>query len=190
MGSDLTAGKGTVPEGVIDLLRGLEGVRNAFYLDRPLRERLLEVESEGPPAFGSLSVRNEGALECLSRAHVACIVKDKTFRPPPKATVVLIDDSGREIGRELLPGEEPEKRPGQKLLWLSKDFVIYYDGRRAGHSRFVLPPVPFREVEEYPGTARVCSSSPSTLADVLVKRAAGLEDDPKLATVLIGFDLE
>jgi hypothetical protein len=170
MGSDLTAGKGTVPEGVIDLLRGLEGVRNAFYLDRSLRERLLEVE-------------------CLSRAHVACIVKDKTFRPPPKATVVLIDDSGREIGRELLPGEEPEKRPGQKLLWLSKDFVIYYDGRRAGHSRFVLPPVPFREVEEYPGTARVCSSSPSTLADVLVKRAAGLEDDPKLATVLIGFDL-
>ncbi len=172
------------------MLRGLDGVKNAFYLERPLREKLVEVESEGPPAFGPLTVRNEGALECLARAHVACIVKDKTFRPPPRATVLLVDESGREVGRELLPGEEPEERPGQKLLWLSKDFVIYYDGRRSGQVRFLLPPVPFREVEEFPGTARVCSSSPSTLADVMVKRSVGLEDDPRLATVLIGFDLE
>jgi hypothetical protein len=179
----------TILDGIIAMLEGLRGVESAFYIEDELRARLVELEASGPPAFGPLTVRNEGALECLRRAHVACIVKDKTFRPPPKPTVLLIDESGREVGRELLPGEKPEERPGQKLLWLSKDFVLYYDGEKGGQVRFVLPPIPFREVEEHPGTTNVCSSSPSTLADVLVKKAAGFEDDPKLATVLIGFDL-
>ena len=79
--------------------------------------------------------------------------------------------------------------PGVKLLRLGKDFVIFYDGKSKGEARFVLPPVPFKEVERMDVAANVISSSPSTLGDLHIKRSAGLDDDPKLATVLVGFDL-
>ncbi|MCU0860558.1 MAG: hypothetical protein MUE55_08255, partial [Thermoplasmata archaeon] len=93
------------------------------------------------------------------------------------------------IGKELIRGEQVQPKPGQRLLNLGKDFVIFYDGSRSVNARFVLPPVPFAEVEVLEGVERVVSSSPSTVGDLLVRRSAGLDDDPKLATVLIGFDL-
>lgn len=173
---------------VLHVLGSLEGVRKAFLLDDDMRRRLREIESEVHP-FGPLVVRNEGVLECLDREHVACIVKDTRLRPPPHATVVLMDEDGVVIGRELLPGDRVEEKPGVKTLYLGKDFVMFYDGRSGRNARFVLPPVPFPEVESLGFTRRVCSSSPSTVGDLHVRRGAGLEDDPKLATVLIGFDL-
>lgn len=173
---------------VLGLLDSLKGVRKSFYLTDTMRSELTEIESE-VRAFGPLVVRNEGVLECLSRDRVACIVKDASFRPPPHATVMLIDEDGAVIGRELLPGDKVEERPGVKTLYLGKDFVMFYDGRSGRNARFVLPPVPFAEVEALPFTARVVSSSPSTMGDLHIRRAAELDDDPKLATVLIGFDL-
>jgi hypothetical protein len=104
--------------------------------------------------------------------------------------VVLIDEDGVVIGRELLPGERVEEEPGRKTLYLGKDFVIFYDGRSGRNARFVLPPVPFKEVEALPFATRVCSSSPSTAGDLHIRRSAGLDDDPRLATVLIGFDMK
>lgn len=174
---------------VLRVLESLAGVRKAFLLDDGMRRRLGEIEREVHP-FGTLVVTNEGVLECLAREHVACIVKDSGFRPPPHATVTLIDEDGAVIGRELLPGDKVEERPGVKTLYLGKDFVMFHDGRSGRNARFVLPPVPFPEVEALGFASRVCSSSPSTMGDLHVRRSAGLEDDPKLATVLIGFDLE
>jgi hypothetical protein len=173
---------------VLSLLDSLKGVRKAFYLSDSMRSRLREVEAEARP-FGPLVTSNEGVLECLRRERVACIVKDASFRPPPHATVMLIDEDGTVIGRELLPGEVVEEEPGRKTLYLGKDFVVFHDGRSGRNARFVLPPVPFAEVEALPFTARVCSSSPSTMGDMYIRRSAGLDDDPKLATVLIGFDV-
>lgn len=173
---------------VLGVLSSLAGVRHAFYLDARIREELMKTEKQ-TSGFGPLVVHNEGVLECLSRKHVACIVKDKHFRPPPTQTVVLVDENGTVIGKEILPGEKVEERPGVKNLYIGKDFVIFYDGKSGRNARFVLPPVPFVEVERINGTSRVCSSSPSTLGDFLIKRNKGLPDDPKLATVLVGFDL-
>lgn len=173
---------------VLRVLGSLKGVRKTFYLDDGMRRRLKEAESEARP-FGPLVVRNEGVIECLERDHVACIVKDTGFRQPPHATVMLIDEDGAVIGRELLPGDRVEERPGVKTLYLGKDFVMFHDGRSGRNAKFVLPPVPFPEVEALGFTDRVCSSSPSTMGDMHVRRSAGLADDPKLATVLIGFDL-
>lgn len=173
---------------VLSLLDSLKGVRKSFYLSDSMRAKLKEVESDVHP-FGPLVVKNEGVLECLTRDRVACIVKDTSFRPPPRATVVLIDEDGVIVGRELLPGETVAEEPGRKTLYLGKDFVIFHDGRSGRNARFVLPPVPFAEVEAMPFADRVVSSSPSTAGDLFIRRAAGLGDDPKLATVLIGFDL-
>lgn len=172
---------------VLSLLSSLKGVKKAFYLTERMREELRAIESEVHP-FGPLIVRNEGVLECLSRERVACIVKDRSFRSPPHATVMLIDEDGVVIGRELLPGDKVEEKPGRKTLYLGKDFVIFYDGRSGRNAKFVLPPVPFAEVEALPFASRVVSSSPSTAGDLHIRLSAGLDDDPKLATVLIGFD--
>lgn len=178
----------TVKEGVLRTLSGLRGVKSVFYLDEQVRAELARIEKDFSVA-GPIAVHNEAVLECLGRQHVAVIVKDRSFRPPPCPTVVLIDDDGKVIGKELIRGEQVQPRPGERLLNLGKDFVIFYDGSRSVNARFVLPPVPFAEVETMEGVERVVSSSPSTVGDLLVRRSAGLDDDPKLATVLIGFDL-
>ena len=173
---------------VLEEVGRLKGVRKAFYLSDEQRERLVGIESERPNSLGPLKVYNEGVLECLRRSHVVCIVKDRSFRPPPAPTVVLVDEDGRVVGRELIGGERPEPEPGQKLLFLGKDFVIFYDGGKSSQTRFVLPPVRFEEVERIDGVSGVCSSSPSTDGDFYLRESAGLPDDPKLATILVGFD--
>jgi hypothetical protein len=38
------------------------------------------------------------------------------------------------------------------------------------------------------GTKNVVSCSPSPLGDVFVRAVHGLEDDPKLASIIIGWD--
>ena len=166
----------------------LKGVTKAFYLSDEQRERLAGIESERPDSLGPLKVHNEGVLECLRRRHVVCIVKDRSFRPPPAPTVVLLDEGGKVVGRELIGGERPEPEPGQKLLFLGKDFVIFYDGGKGSQTRFVLPPVRFEEVEGVEGARNVCSSSPSTDGDFYLRESADLPDDPELATILVGFD--
>ncbi len=173
---------------VLEVLSSLKGVRKAFFLDDDLRAQLEKMEKDKSSSLGPLTVHNDGVMECLRRKHVACIVKDATFRPPPAPTVVLIDESGKVIGRELIGGEKVEAVPGQKLIYLGKDFIIFYDGGRSTKTRFILPPIAFEEVERIEGTANVCSSSPSTDGDFFVREAADLPDDPKLATILVGFD--
>ncbi len=169
-------------------LSGLRGVKYTFYLTKQMRTGLGKIEKQYP-SLGPLTVQNDGVLQCLKRHHVACIIKDKTFRGPPHATVVLINEYGEVIGREILRGEKVKEGASSKTIFLGKDFVIFYGKGSGKGARFVLPPVPFREVEKIRGTSAVVSSSPSTAGDLFLRGCAGLDDDPKLASILIGFDL-
>ena len=172
---------------VLKVLSSIKGVRHAFYLSKDMRSGLARLE-RSYPSIGPLTVENDGVVACLARENVACIIKDKTFRGPPHPTVVLVNDTGEVIGRELLPGERLGAGIGRTLM-LGKDFVIFADKSGSKGARFVLPAVPFREVEEIKGTENVVSSSPSTPGDSYLRRKMGLQEDPKLASVLIGFDL-
>ena len=172
---------------VLRVLSGLRGVRQAFYLTMPMREGLERMERICP-SFGPLVVNNEGVLACMKREHVACIIKDRTFRLPPKPTVLLIDSDGHVIGHELLPGTKPRKGQ-ERAIFIGKDFVVYFEKGKGKGAKFVLPEVPFAEVEELAGVKNVVSSSPSTSGDFFLKREAGLDDDPRLASILIGFDV-
>ena len=169
------------------VLLGIRGVKHSFFLTKEMRTGLAKLERRYP-SIGPLTVDNEGILACLERKHVAAIIKDKNFRGPPHPTVVLVNDAGEVIGRELLPGEKEAKGPGRTLM-LGKDFVVFADKSASKGARFVLPPVPFKEVEDIKGTRSVISSSPSTPGDFFLRKKAGIEDDPKLASILIGFDL-
>jgi hypothetical protein len=174
---------------VLRTLSCLKGVKHSFYLDKDVRKGLARIEKAYPP-IGPLAIRNDGVLACLKKEHVACIVKDKSFRAPPHPTVLLVNEDDEVIGRELLPGERIPEREGRKTLYIGKDFVIFIGGPSGKGANFVLPPVRFLEVEKVSGVTNVISSSPSTLGDLAVRKQAGLKDDPKLATILIGFDLE
>ncbi len=173
---------------MLGVLARLKGVRHAFYLTDEIRRAVADMEKRYP-AIGPLTVHNEGVMEAVRRRHVACIIKDTSFRAPPHATVQLVDEDGAVIGKELLPGEEISPAERGKAIFLGKDFVIFADKGRGKGARFVLPPVPFREVEEIPGVRNVCSSSPSTAGDLFIRRGMRLDDDPKLASILIGFDM-
>lgn len=175
-------------DAILSLLSGLRGVSHAFYLGDEARAGLGKIE-RNYPSIGPLTVRNDGVLECLTRRHVVCIVKDKSFRAPPHSTVMLVNDRGEVLGRELLPGEKVSRKPGEKILFLGDDFVLFPSRGSGKGAKFVLPSVPFREIEDLDGAVNVISSSPSTVGDLFLRKSAGLRDDPKLASILIGFDL-
>jgi hypothetical protein len=52
---------------------------------------------------------------------------------------------------------------------------------------FVMPPVSFPEVEEF-GMLDVVSCSPSAPADMMLRQMHGHEDNPRLASILVGFN--
>jgi len=174
---------------VMRVLSRLKGVKHSLYLSKSVRSELGRIEKRYA-SIGPLTVQNDGVTKCLKREHIACIVKDKSFRPPPLPTVLLVNDKGKVIGKEMLPGQKMDEHTASKKLFLGKDFVIFYREGEGKGARFVLPPVPFREVEKIDGVEHVCSSSPSTAGDFYLRNCVGLEDDPKLATILIAFDLE
>ena len=173
---------------ILELLSSMKGTKHAFYLTKPMRTGLKKLESHYP-SLGPLTITNDGVMETLKREHVACILKDRNFRAPPHATVLLVDDDGNTIGRELLPGEKIPKEKADKAIMIGKDFVVFFKRGAGKGARFVLPPIPFAEIERFEGTVATVSSSPSTAGDYFLRRRAGLKDDPKLASILIGFDL-
>jgi len=175
-------------EEVIRLLQGMEGSVHVFKLDDVTRERVVEIESGIKAALG-ISCVNLGVQECLERENVIVVVKDSKFRPPPEPTVLLIADGGDLIlGREIFPHERKEFEDTPNVLFLSQDFIVYTDRKPKTKELFVMPPVAFPEVAELPGVKNVVSCSPSPPSDMYVRAAHGLPDDPKLASILIGFD--
>lgn len=174
---------------VLKVLKGLDGVIEAFALGPETRRQLREIET-GVKATLNIEVKNTGLDECLRREHVVGIIKDKRFRPPPEPTILLMGDNGAVLGEEILPGQRGRFEDRQNLIFLSEEFVIYTDRKAAKQEYFLMPPVSFPEIEKVHGVKNVVSCSPTALGDVLVRTSHELEDDSKLASVLIGFDIE
>ena len=175
-------------EDVLKVLSKLIGVKHSFYLTKPMKTGLAKIERHYP-SIGPLTIKNKGVAECLKRKHVACIIKDKHFRAPPHATVYLIDENDKIVGRELLLGERVSSTRERKVITIGNDFVVFFEKGTGKGAHFVLPPVPFKEIERLDGVKSVCSSSPSAAGDYFLRRLAKLEDNPKLASILIGFEL-
>lgn len=175
---------------ILKLLGALEGVRHTGIVDAGLRERLVEHESNYS-SLGPIAVDNVGVRTAAKRSRLYFIIKDKRFRPPPIATVQLVAEDGTVIGEEIIAGKKPLLSNEEKAVQLGKDFLIYYSRakEKGRNARFILPPVPFPEIEGLGFAKDVVSSSPSTLGDAELKKSIGIEDDPKLASILVGFDI-
>ncbi len=167
-------------EDILRRLRSLSGVVAAAFLDDADRDRLRLRRTPN-------AAENRGVAEVLSRTRVVCIFKDARFRPPPEPTVLLVDEVGTVLGRELVAGESPPAN--RRVAFLGKDFVLFAGARPRGPYRFLLPPVPFPELEAVGGVLHVVSASPDTPQDDYLRGRLGVPPGKEHASILIGFDM-
>lgn len=140
-----------------------------------------------------IPVINRGLEECLKREYLLLLLKNRNFRCAPNPTVLLMTDKGRILGRELISKQEKEEyQCRDDVYFLSQDFVMFKINRgsmRSGSEKqlFILPSIPFPELDLIDGFENVVSCSPSTEGDHYLKNKYNYPHDPNLATILVGF---
>ena len=172
---------------VVDFISRMAGSRHVFPLKAEAKENLIKIEESVKATFG-INCSNQGVMECLARKNIIVIIKDSRFRPPPEPTVLLVADGDMIIGKEIFPEQKAQYLDREDVIFLSDEFILFPDLRPKGKECFVMPPVSFPEVEKMAGTRNVVSCSPSPPGDMFVRGLHGLPDDPKLASILIGYD--
>ena len=187
---------------VIDTINPLRGVLDVGVLTDEVRKNVLKIEMD--KAGELIPVINMGVNECLNRDYTVAIIKNASFRPPPTATVQLVDNKGNLLGEEIVSNNQKKKyKEDEKAKFINPDFGLLKDQKdieedlktenlekNPTKQAFVLPPVQFIEVEELEDTCDVVSSSPDPLADLYLKEVFDFEDDPKLASILVGFNIK
>ncbi len=176
-------------EEVASFVGRMEGSRHVFPLMPEAKEKLMKIEESIKASFG-INCTNKGVMQCLARQNIIVIIKDSRFRPPPEPTVLLVADEDMIIGMEIFPDQKAQFLERDDVVFLSDEFVLFPNLRPKSKERFVMPPVSFPEVERMPGTRNVVSCSPSPPGDMYVRSLHGLPDDPKLASILLGYDDE
>lgn len=173
----------------LSIIKGMRGVVDAFYLDRDILEKVRQEELT-VKAVGSVDVENRGFNEALKREKVICIVKDPRFRPPPEPTVTLMSSDGKLMGVEVFPETAKNYIDRENTIWLSDGFVVFGDVTPGpgGREAFVMPPVSFPELNESNGCKDVISCSPAPTCDKMIREWHGMEDNSKLASVLVAFN--
>lgn len=166
-------------EAILDMIRRLPGVVRAELLSAADRTVLREL-------FTPASAHNRGVEEVLSREVAFCLFKAPEFRPPPEPTLLLMDEAGNVLGREIVPGRAAPE--GRRFAYLGKDFILYGDVRPEGRLQFSLPPVRFPELDRVPGIEWAVSASPDTPQDDYLKDRFGVARGNTLASILVGYD--
>ena len=75
-------------------------------------------------------------------------------------------------------------------MFLCSDFVVFTDRAQKSREYWMMPPVSFPELTKIKGVTEVVSCSPSPPSDIVIKKNYDLVDDPKLASILVGFNAE
>ena len=173
----------------LSIIKGMRGVVDAFYLDRDILEKVRQEEAT-VKAVGTVDVINEGFNQALKREKVICIVKDPRFRPPPEPTVTLMSGDGKLMGVEVFPETAKKYLGREDVIWLSDGFVVFPEvapGDGYGEA-FIMPPVSFPELNESNGCKDVVSCSPAPTCDKMIRQWHGMEDNGKLASILVAFN--
>jgi hypothetical protein len=103
---------------------------------------------------------------------------------------MLMGDDGLVMGMEIFPHQKKQYEGKENIVFLSEEFIVFLDRKPRSKECFYMPPVRFPEVEALKGAKNVVSCSPSAPGDMYLRKAHGLPDDPKFASVMIGWDDE
>ena len=183
-----------VVENAIKIIKKLKGVLDVQELSEEDKKSLLEIESGRKGDM--IPVINTGLEECMKKDFYLVVLKNEEFRSPPIPTVLLVTDKGRVLGQELISPEEKEKYQNRNdAYFLSSEFVIFKPDETTRSMQrekefFLLPSVPFPELENIEGILDVVSCSPSTTGDSYLKDKYGYPQDPHIATILVGFSIK
>jgi hypothetical protein len=175
----------------IELIKKLDGTVDVQELSDDDRKMLKQIESHRKDDM--IPVVNEGLVECLKKECCLVLLKTEEFRNPSKPTVLLITDKGRILGQELIsPNDKKRYSNNDNVVFLSDNFIIFKPDnlkRSTGIEKqlFLLPSIPFPELDNIIDIEDVISCSPSTLGDEYLKDRYNYPDDPHLATILIAF---
>jgi hypothetical protein len=171
----------------LETIKKMRGVVHAFYLDKDILGHMKDEEAK-VRSMGNITVDNQGFAQALERDSVVAIVKDPRFRPPPEPTVILVSGDGKLMGEEVFPFTAKKYTEREDVVWLSDAFVLFPLVKGDRGEIFVMPPVSFPELNESNGCKNVVSCSPAPTCDLMMRKHYDLKDDPKLASVLVGFD--
>jgi len=172
-----------IEDRVLRRLRSLPGVRVAEPLPASLRSELLHLAT---PA----AAENRGVEAVLARQYAVCLFKGRSFRGPTEPSLIMVDERGTLLGRELT-GPEDRPAPGERrAAYLGRDFVLIPGVRPYGRLRFVLPPLPFPELEGMGLLERVVSGSPDPPQDERLCEYFHIERSKDLASILVGYDVK
>ncbi|MBR0271071.1 MAG: hypothetical protein IJQ68_03645 [Methanobrevibacter sp.] len=180
-------------QGILKLLSSLDGVLGVFELSKRDILNVIDIESQRSEEL--IPVFNQGIQECFKRDCSVVIFKKGFFRPPPSPTLLLIFD-GEVLGHDIFTDSEKEKyRDDEDVKFLSDDFIIFKDvlhnhNLEKGNEYFVLPPVPFPELDGFDNISEVISSSPSTQSDEYLKEEYGYGQDSSVATIFVSFNFK
>ena len=94
------------------------------------------------------------------------------------------------MGVEVFPETAKNYMDRENTIWLSDGFVVFGDVTPGpgGREAFVMPPVSFPELNESNGCYDVISCSPAPTCDKMIREWHGMEDNSKLASVLVAFN--
>jgi hypothetical protein len=175
----------------LEIIKGMRGVREAFYLDKEILEKVKAEELTVTSPGTGTAVNNIGVTEALKRDKVICIIKDPRFRPPPEPTVILKCSDGQILGVEVFPDTQDQYIGKEGCLMVSDGFVVFLNviPTEGSNEAFVMPPVSFPELNESNGCKNVVSCSPAPTSDKMIREYKGLPDDAKLASILVAYDI-
>jgi hypothetical protein len=183
-----------VVKNAIKIIKKLKGVLDVQKLSEEDKKALLEIESSRKGDM--IPVVNTGLEECMKKDFYLVVLKNEEFRSPPIPTVLLVTDKGRILGQELISPDEKEKYQNRKdAYFLSPEFIIFKPDEATRSMQrekefFLLPSVPFPELNNIEGIMDVVSCSPSTVGDSYLKDKYGYPQEPHIATILVGFSIK
>ena len=173
----------------LEFIKGMKGVMDAFYLEGDILEKV-KAEEATVIGAGNVPVINEGVNQAVMRDHTICIIKDPRFRPPPEPTVVLRSTDGKLMGVEVFPETSKQYMERDDVIWLSDGFIMFTDVTPGPgeDEKFIMPPIPFPELNESNGCKDVISCSPSPTSDAMIREWRKFDPSGKYASILVAYN--
>jgi len=171
-------------------LARMQGILKTVELnmeDRAEIERL-ESEAEKGVLMGLCKGVNVGVREALRKRHLIGALSDGTMQWPRCSLIKMVCGSEL-VGEEVIDAAKREE--GKQKGDLVVGEIVFNKDRinimRSKHDEMRVQILPLEMPERLGSSAIV--GSPSPPADLYIKRRMGLDtNDPKLGTILVGFD--
>ena len=175
----------------LDRINIIPGVLAAHELNEAHIIQITKLEKmaeKNGAASGMMEFVNKGVWESLNKEHVLLIVADSDagFREPPEPWTVMVDEKGTIVGEWIQESRIEEYKKKDNVQFLGNDFVIYTDRPRQGKVIFLMPAMPFPELDELAHIKNVKSGCVSAPADMYLKKTFDVTGN--YWTILIGFD--